>query len=92
MKQATDNNNQKKMMTTEIKDQSKRSAAIALLEQTIAKYAAAIAITELTLSAQIQKQINRLAELRHQKMLLAWHQAAARKAAASQPATNPTIQ
>jgi len=57
-------------MKTEIKDQTKRKHQIALLEAVIAKHAAAIAVTELGLQRQIEKQINRLAELRCPKMLL----------------------
>ena len=52
------------------KDQTARKNQIALLESVIAKNAAAIAITELGLKRQLEKQINRLAELRCQKMLL----------------------
>ena len=55
----------------EQKDQTKRKQAIALLEQSVAKNAAAIQITRLTLIAMQEKQVNRLAELRLQKMLLA---------------------
>ena len=56
--------------TTTPKDQTARKHQIALLEAVIAKNAAAIATTELTLKRQIEKQINRLAELRCQKILL----------------------
>ena len=58
-------------MTTEIKDQTKRIAAIALLEATCEKNYAAIRIQRLTLQQMEEKQVNRLAELRLQKMLLA---------------------
>lgn len=75
------------IMTTEIKDQTKRQESIRLLETVIEKNAAAITMTRLTLHRQTDKQINRLAELRHQKMLLKWQLAAAAKAAKAQPAT-----
>lgn len=52
------------------KDQTKRKHEIARLEAVIAKAGASIAITELDLKRQIEKQINRLAELRCQKLLL----------------------
>ena len=74
-------------MTTEIKDQSKRIKEIALLEAIVEKNFAAIRVQRLTLQRQEEKQINRLAELRVQKMLLAWNLAAAVKAS-----TNPPIQ
>lgn len=57
-------------MNIEPKDQTKRRQQIELLEAVIAKNAAAIAITEAQLKTQITKQINRLAELRCQKLLL----------------------
>lgn len=74
-------------MTTEIKDQTKRQESIKLLETVIAKNAAAIEITRLTLTRMTDNQINRLAELRHQKMLLKWNLDQAAKAAKTQPAT-----
>ena len=55
----------------EQKDQTKRRAAIALLEQSVAKNEAAIQITRLTLIAMQEKQVYRLAELQLQKMILA---------------------
>jgi len=55
----------------EQKDQTKRRASIALLEQVVAKNNAAIQVTRLTLIAMQEKQVNRLAELRLQKMILA---------------------
>ena len=57
-------------MTTEIKDQTKRTATIALLQLSIEKNDAAIRATSLTLTLQMDKQVHRLAELRFQKMLL----------------------
>ena len=57
-------------MTNEPKDQAARKHQIALIEASIAKNAAAIEYTELTIKRQIEKQINRLAELRCQKILL----------------------
>jgi len=57
-------------MTSTPKDQAARKHQIALIESSIAKNAAAIEHTELTLKRQIEKQINRLAELRCQKILL----------------------
>ena len=76
-------------MPIEIKDQSNRIAAIAILETVVARHDAAIRTSELCLQQQRDKQVHRLAELRHQKMLLAWHRDAARKAAA---ASNPPLQ
>lgn len=61
-------------MSTEPKDQSKRKLQIQILESSIAKYNAAIKTTELILQQQRENQVHRLAELRHQKMLLKWHE------------------
>ena len=74
-------------MTTEIKDQTKRTATIALLQLSIEKNDAAIRATSLTLTLQMDKQVHRLAELRFQKMLL---KQAEDRAAYLQ--THPTIQ
>jgi hypothetical protein len=70
---------------TEPKDQSKRIHQIAILEFVIAKNATSIEITELCLKRQIEKQINRMAELRCQKMLLNMAERAALKAAKATP-------
>jgi len=64
-------------------DQSKRVFQITLLESVIAKHAAAIATHELLLRRMVEKQINRLAELRMQKLYLTNAQRAAAKAAAA---------
>jgi hypothetical protein len=60
----------KNIMNSEIKNQTSRRQAIALLELVVAKNAAAIEHSRLTLQRQHDKQVNRLAELRLQKMLL----------------------
>ena len=52
------------------KDQSKRKMQIAMIECIAAKNAAAIKHQRLTLERMEAKQINRLAELRCQKLLL----------------------
>jgi len=67
-------------MLTEIKDQTKRKAAIKMLETVVEKHAASIQLTRLTLTRMIDNQVNRLAELRHQKMLLKWNLEQAAKA------------
>jgi len=69
--------------TTSSKDQSKRVFQITLLESVIAKHAAAIATQEIILKRMIENQINRLAELRMQKLYLTNAQRAAAKAAAA---------
>ena len=69
--------------TPEIKDQSKRVFQITLLESVISKHAAEIATQELLLRRMVEKQINRLAELRMQKLYLVNAQRAEAKAAAA---------
>ena len=71
------------MTTPEIKDQSKRIAQIEMLEAVINQHAAAIVLQELTLRQMINRQVNRLAELRVQKLLLTNARRAAAKLAAS---------
>ena len=51
---------------------TKREYEIALLEKVCAKNDAAIAATQLTLDRMRDKQLNRLAELRCQKLLKKW--------------------
>ena len=58
------------MNTETPKDQTGRIRQIALLEAVIARHAASIAICELGLRRQIANQLNRLAELRCQQLLL----------------------
>lgn len=60
------------------KDQSKRKMQIAMLELVAAKNEAAIKHQRLTLERMEAKQINRLAELRCQKLLLDIAERAAR--------------
>jgi hypothetical protein len=60
------------------KDQSKRKMQIAMLECVADKNAAAIKHQRLTLERMEAKQINRLAELRCQKLLLEISERAAR--------------
>ena len=69
--------------TTKIKDQAKRIAQIEMLEAIIKQHSAAIEVQELTLRNMVHKQINRLAELRMQKLLLTNAQRAAPKPAAT---------
>ena len=57
-------------MSTESKDQSKRVAQIAILQLVVAQHALAIETQRLLLNNMEAKQVNRLAELRMQKLFL----------------------
>lgn len=57
-------------MNTEPKNTAPMKANIAMLEAVIEKNTHAIRATELTLRAQMEKQMHRLADLRFQKAML----------------------
>lgn len=65
-------------MTTEIKTQDKRKLEIGKLEARCEKAEAVMKDLRLTLCQMHEKQINRLAELRCQKLLLVFAERAAR--------------